>query len=229
MLLVGRNRARLQAVAEICRARGAQADCLIADVTDRVAMRAGVLAFEARQPVDRLIVCAGILDGRANGEALEPHDAARLVLDTNLIAAVDLLHIVLPGMQARGRGEIALVSSLAALSPLCDAPAYSASKAGLLLYGLSLREALRKSGIRIVVSCPGYVDTHMKERHIGKRPGEWTAERAAAHILRALRRDRPLSGFPFRLFWEARFSLLVPEWLRAAFTRGIAFYVERGR
>jgi hypothetical protein len=55
------------------------------------------------------------------------------VLATNLTSAVAALHVVLLGMRERGRGQIALVSSLAGLSPLPDAPAYSASKAGLVM------------------------------------------------------------------------------------------------
>ena len=65
-----------------------------------------------------------------------------------------------------------LVSSLAGFVPLADAPAYSASKAGLVSYGLALRDAVEEDGIRVVVACPGFVVIrHGADIDLGARPG----------------------------------------------------------
>jgi short-subunit dehydrogenase len=223
--LVGRHLGRLDAVAADCAAKGAACRAVSLDVRESGRVAGFVEAFEQWHPIDLLVSNAGILDGRHDGEVVEDRETARRVLEVNLLAAIDTVHLVLPYMRRRRRGDIVLVASLAALVPLADAPAYSASKAGLLSYGLALREAVAAEGIRVGVACPGYVATAMGAIHLGPRPGEISAEAAAALILSGLRRNRSLNGFPFVPFWLSRLSLLVPEFVRRVGTRGSRFHV----
>ena len=225
LALIGRDMGRLEAVAAACRAKGAQ--CLTAsiDVRDGERLSAFLGEVDGQTPVDLLIVNAGILDGRRVDQTIEPGQAARRVLEVNLLSAIDTLHAVLPGMQHRRRGDIVLVGSLASLIPLPDAPAYSASKAGLMSYGLALREAVAREGIRVVVACPGFVSTGMTDIHLGPRPGEISADAAAALILRGLRDNLPLIDFPSVPFWFSRLSIVLPEWLRRRMTQDTRFHV----
>lgn len=94
------------------------------------------------------------------------------MFDTNLGGTLNTCLPLLPAMLARGGGQIAFMSSLAALSPLPDAAAYSGSKAAILAYGLALRQKLRAGGIRVSVICPGFVATGMGARYNGWRPLE---------------------------------------------------------
>lgn len=222
LLLSGRDAARLGEALAACTAAGATAAMLVGDLADP----AGVSALkEAVGDVDLLVANAGIHEGRVKGALVETGAVARHVLEVNLLAAVDVIHAVLPGMLARRRGRIVIIASLAALSPIADAPAYSASKAGLLLYGLSLRSALRGTGVSVQVICPGYVDTAMGLRHQGNRPDAWSAERAARWIVRAIDRNPAVSGFPFWLYLVARLSLLSPEWVREAGSSGLRYHI----
>ena len=225
LALLGRNAERLESVATSCRAKGAtcRVESLDQTDTDRLCTILADIGREA--PIDLLIANAGILDGRSADDAVESGTAARRVLETNLLATVDLIHLVLPAMRRNGHGSIALVSSLASLVPLPDAPAYSASKAGLLSYGLALREAVAAEGIRVVVACPGFVATAMANRHLGPRPGEVSAEDAARRILNGLRHNRAMIGFPFMPFWLSRLSLLVPEAIRRRGMKNTRFHV----
>lgn len=223
LALIGRNAERLDGVAQDCRAKGAHCVTGALDVCDRPALKAFLDRLDG--PVGLFIANAGILDGRHEGETVESGAAAHRVLDTNLLAAVDALHMVLPAMRARRQGRLLLIASLAAFAPLPDAPAYSAAKAGLLSYGLALREALRGEGISVCVACPGYVTSAMSAQHLGHRPGEITAEDAAARILSALERDTAVSGFPFTLYWSSRLSLLVPAFIRRLGMKGLRFRV----
>lgn len=225
--LIGRNEERLARVIADCEKRGAVCRPGLLDVTDRAAAAAYCAAFEAESPLDILISNAGVLAGRTEAGAIEDAGTAHRVIDTNLAAAVDMVNFVVPGMRARGVGKIVLVSSLAAFSPLADAPAYSAAKAGLVAYGLALRRALVREGIQVVVSCPGYVDTAMGRMHIGSRPFETTADAAACKIIEAFERNRPLSGFPFPLYWSARLLQLVPEAIGRMATNGLRFHVAK--
>ena len=120
------------------------------------------------------------------------------------------------------RGKIALVASLAAYSPLADAPAYSASKSGLLAYGLATREALRGQGVSITVACPGYVATPMGSVHLGQRPQEVSADEAARRIIEATLRGRATVGFPTPLHEMARLT-----WCRIDKLIKLGFFRDR--
>ena len=225
LALIGRDPARLEQVSADCRSKGASCRIGCLDVRDAGRLAAFLDAFDREQPIDIFISNAGILDGRHADQEVEDGETARRVLETNLLAAIDAVHVVLPKMRQRQRGEIVLVASLAALVPLPDAPAYAASKAGLLSYGVALRDAVAAEGIKVVVACPGYVSTAMADIHLGPRPGEISADAAAALILRGLRRNKDLIGFPLVPFWLSRLNLLVPEFVRRRGIRGTRFHV----
>lgn len=223
--LVGRDAGRLAEVADRCRGlNGGQCATAVCDIRDGDTFGAFLESFG---PVDLYIANAAILDGRRADQIIETRDVAREVLDVNLLANVDCLHRVLESMRARKAGRVVLVSSLAGLSPLMDAPAYSASKAGLIAYGLGLREALRGEGIGVTVACPGYVATAMGHEHAGNRPHEISAEDAASRIIRAALANRALNGFPFPLYPAARLSMLTPLWFNRLFTRKLRFTVNK--
>jgi short-subunit dehydrogenase len=225
--LLGRDAARLAATAAACRAKGATTEIASLEATDRAAMQAFIQDFAKEHPLDLLIANAGMLDGRRSDQTVEDGAVARRVLETNLLATVDLVHAVLPDMRRRRQGAIVLVSSLAALVPLPDAPAYSASKAALLSYGIALRDAVAPEGIRVVVACPGYVATAMSRIHHGARPGEISADDAALRILDGLKRNRAFTGFPLVPFWLSRVNLLVPEFIRRRGMRASRFSVDQ--
>lgn len=227
LALLGRHAERLESVAAACRAKGATCSIGCLDVADTDRLSAFLEGFTQSAPLDLLIANAGILDGRSADQPVEDGKVARRVLETNLLAAVDLVHLVLPAMRRQKRGNIVLVASLASLVPLPDAPAYSASKAGLLSYGLALRDAVAAEGVRVVVACPGFVATAMADRHLGPRPGEISAEDAAGRILAGLRRNKAMIGFPILPFWLSRLSLLVPEAIRRRGQSGTRFHVGR--
>jgi short-subunit dehydrogenase len=224
--LVGRDAGRLEAVAAACRAKGAGCKIAAIDVIDHAALAAFLQAFEAAHGIDLLISNAGIMVARPHDAVVEIAEPAQAMLRTNVLAAIDAVQLVLPGMQQRGAGEIVLMGSLSALAPLPDAPAYSASKAALLSYGLALRDALAPTGIKVVVACPGYVTTPLLARHRGARVGEVAADDAAARILRGLDRNRGMIGFPGWLFWLSRLALLSPEPLRRFVTRFFRFHFD---
>lgn len=225
--LLGRNADRLRAVAADSEKHGAICRIGCFDLRDRAALAAYCSSFEEEAPIDVVISNAGILAGRNRDQGIEDAETANMVLSTNLCSAVDLAALCISGMRTRRSGKIVLISSLAAFSPLADAPAYSAAKAGLVAYGLALRQALAQDGIDVVVSCPGYVETPMGAIHIGSRPMETTADEAARRIIDALDRNRAISGFPFPLYWSARLSQLAPEWIRRIATGGLRFHVRQ--
>ncbi|GJD33605.1 SDR family NAD(P)-dependent oxidoreductase [Methylobacterium aerolatum] len=213
LLLLARNAERLEAVAQACRTKGAEVESIQADTRDRAAIRALLHDADARAPLDLVVVNAAVNGGGREGR-VETQETAFETADINYTGSLNVLLPVLDLMLARGRGQIALMSSLAAYAPLADAPAYSGAKAALVAHGLALRQKVHPLGVRISVVTPGYVRTPMGGELKGWRPLEMSADRAAAIIARGLARDRDVVAFPWALAALARGVLLLPEWVR---------------
>lgn len=211
LLLIGRDAARLGEVAEDCRARGAEVEVAALSVTEHPALAAAITAFDARRPVDLVIANAGVSGGLGDGRAAESFESAQRQLRVNLEGAVATVAPLVEPMRARGHGRIALMSSLAALQPVGDTAAYSASKAGVLVYGEALADFLAPSGVGVSVICPGFVTSDMSARYLGPKPFEMSADAAAALILKRLARGCERIAFPWPLVALIRLSRLLPR------------------
>lgn len=198
LALTGRDETRLAAVAQACRTSGAEVEYAALDVTDRAALANWLVASDARQPIDLLIANAGISAG--TGEAGETVEQAERIFAVNLTGVLNTLHPVIPLMQQRGRGKIALMASLAGLRGLPTAPAYSASKGAVRLYGEGLREALAPSGISVSVICPGFIRTPMTAVNKFPMPFLMDVDQAARRIKSGLTRKKARIAFPGVLY-----------------------------
>ena len=226
--LIGRNEGRLQEVASVCRDKGAVVSVGIIDVRRREELEAWLVNFDDKTPVDLLIANAGVLGGVREGEEFEGDQISRLVLDTNVTGVLNTVQPMLPRMITRRSGQIGLVSSIAGFIPLPDAPSYAASKAAVLRYGLALRTALRGSGVKLNVICPGYVTTAMTAQEHGWKPFEMSAERAAVIIAEGLNRDKAVIAFPRFMAFITWIGGLLPERVRGVTERAFRFKVDHG-
>ncbi len=227
LALMGRDKARLESVAEACRALGAVVETLTCDLCDGPATHEVISAFVTARGVDLLIVNAGVFSGHHPDGEMEGTGEATQMLRTNLEAAVLVIMAVLPQMRAQRSGRIAIIGSLAALHPLADAPAYSASKAGLMAYGEALREGLRPDGVDVSLVYPGHIETDHTARHVGELPLMMSTDAAAARIKSGLDRGRAFIAFPRRLLWLIRAGRLLPWRVRAFLGRSQRFTVLR--
>jgi len=212
--LLGRNRDRLDVVAQECRQLGAVVSVAAIDVRSRPELEAWLQNFDSDTPIDILIANAGVMAGRSVEATIESADCSSAVMEINALGVFNSIQPVLPRMLDRGRGQIGIVSSLAAFVPLPDAPSYSASKSAILTYGLALRSALRRSGIGVTVICPGYVETPMMEQESGPKPFAMPAQAAADLIFGGLRKNRSLVAFPFFFALITRLGGLLPDTMR---------------
>jgi short-subunit dehydrogenase len=80
-------------------------------------------------------------------------------LQVNIVALTELTRLIVPGMIARRRGRIMLVSSVAGFQPGPRMAVYFASKAFVSSLGEALAYELRGTGINVTVLCPGATET----------------------------------------------------------------------
>jgi short-subunit dehydrogenase len=201
LFLSGRDEGRLAAVADACRARGAAVDGSVVRVADRAAMESWLLASDARDPLDLVVANAGVSGGTSDkGEGPEQ---TRRIFEINVTGVLNTVLPAIPPMQRRGRGQIALMSSVASFRGMPGAPAYSASKAAVRAYGEALRGALAPSGIHVSVICPGFVRSRMTDANPFPMPFLMDADRAARIIRRGLERDRSRIAFPWPTYFAA--------------------------
>ncbi len=125
----------------------AQVAALVAYVTDRLG------------PVEVLVNNAGVGVIKPFAElTLAEWDG---VMATNLRSLYLVTSAVLPGMRARGRGDVVNISSLAGKRGFPGGTAYAASKHAVMGFSESLMLEVRKEGVRVVALCPGSVDTKL--------------------------------------------------------------------
>ncbi|MGY0788204.1 SDR family NAD(P)-dependent oxidoreductase [Azospirillum argentinense] len=211
LALSGRDSARLEAVAERCRAAGAAVETALVDAADRAAMAEWLSALDARMPVDLVIANAGISAGTGGG--VESAEQARRIVQVNVDGVLNSVHPLLPGMQARRRGQIALMASLAGFRGMPGAPAYCASKAAVRVYGESLRGDLAGQGIGVTVICPGFVKSRMTAVNRFPMPFLMETDRAAQVIKSGLARNKARIAFPW--------PMAATVWLLAALPVGL--------
>jgi short-subunit dehydrogenase len=227
--LAGRREDLLRSVARECEERGASVFPAVFDVADGAATRAWMERVHAERPIDLLIVNAGCFRGNGARGAFESLDSALAQVRTNLMGAITTVDSAVPLLRARRSGQIAIIASLAALQPLADAPAYSASKAGLAGYGEALRELLEPEGIRVTLVYPGHLHTEQTAHHVGRLPMIISPERAARLIHRGLSRRRRSITFPLPLACLIGFGRLMPWRVRAFLGRPLRFHVDDER
>jgi NADP-dependent 3-hydroxy acid dehydrogenase YdfG len=140
----------------------------ITDAADRERLVATALAAHGR--IDALVNNAGV--GWVGLLEDMPAEAIRPVVDTNLTALMDLTRRVLPGMVARGDGDIVMVSSVAAWVPTPSLAVYSGTKAGVDGFARAVRREVSARGVRVHTVNPGPVRTQWLPRSAGSVPGE---------------------------------------------------------
>lgn len=209
LALSGRDGRRLEAVAAACRAKGATVDAGRIDVVEREALAEWLKRFDDAHPVDLVIANAGISIDK-NNSALADFSVLRKTLDVNLGGAINTVEPLIGRMTGRGKGQIALVSSLASFIGLPYSASYSASKAALRVWGESIRYVLKKSGVGVSVICPGFVVSRMTAEAPFKMPFMMSAERASEIIRNGLARNKARIAFPIPMKAAIWFAMLLP-------------------
>lgn len=139
------------------------------DVDDPADIASGAARIAARYPdLNVLMNNAGIMreEDLPEGGDLA---AAEATVTTNLLGPIRLVHAFLPRLAGKPGAAIVNVSSGLAFVPMVRTPTYSATKAAIHSYTLSLREQVRKMGVEVIELAPPAVQTELT-------PGQSTRE-----------------------------------------------------
>ncbi len=114
-------------------------------------------------PIDLLVCNAGIA---SRGHAVADTDPDELlrVLHTHAVGAHHACRLVLPGMRRAERGDIVMISSVAAHSHGANGAPYSMGKAAIESLAYTLAKEELTNGIHVNIVAPGLVETDMGVR-----------------------------------------------------------------
>ncbi|UAK25009.1 SDR family NAD(P)-dependent oxidoreductase [Sphingomonas nostoxanthinifaciens] len=229
LLLCGRDAARLEAVAQECRTRGAEVVAGRFDVGEADAFGAWLLEQDTAKPIDLVFAAAGVSAGTPQAGGPEGLALATMQVRTNLLGMMNTVEPLLPRMIARGAGQVVVISSTAGLRGLAYSPAYSASKAGVRAYGEGLRALLAPYGIAVTVVVPGFFDTPMTDRWKGPTPFMVSLDRMIAVIRRGVDARRARVVFPRLLALGQQAADLMPAAIGDRIMRNFRFHIEPGK
>lgn len=185
----------------------------VCDVTDPATAVPALQDLAGRMGgMELLVLSAGV--GRQNPEL--DYAVELPMLRTNVTGWTAIVDWAYCYFRERGGGQLAAISSIAALRGLAPAPAYSATKAFQAHYLEALRQRALASRLPLCVTDirPGFVDTPLLA---DPQQFFWVLppDRAVRAIVRAIDRRRGVAIVTRRWRWLAPLMRLAPTWLLA--------------
>ncbi|MCW2831206.1 MAG: 3-oxoacyl-ACP reductase [Aeromicrobium sp.] len=188
VVINGRNVERCEATAARIAELGVKTAVAVGDLsTDEGAAAVAEAALAAFGEIDILVNNAGGAEakdpswfGTTTAEWAQTYSA-------NTLAAVRLVHALVPGMRERGWGRVINIGTAAGTTPTTGQPDYGPSKAAMLNMSLALSKVLSGSGVTSNVVSPGMIRTEGVESFLSnfaKKRGWDDIEEAAQYVLK---------------------------------------------
>jgi 3-oxoacyl-[acyl-carrier protein] reductase len=232
LVLAARSAQELDQVAAEVRTDDIRVITVPTDVADHQALRALVAAaLREFGEIDILVNNAGF-DWQIPFHRLSFGDIERSV-QVNLMAPIELTHLLLPGMLERDRGHIVNVSSIAGYVGFPYTEAYAAAKSGLIGFTRTLRADYRGSGVSassLILGAIGGAGFGVRaEQETGVKTPSFPLPHARAvgkAAVRAIKRDKaeivifPGPGRLLKALWDF-FPGMGPSMNRMAGVEGV--------
>jgi short-subunit dehydrogenase len=201
---------REEALEDLGREAPGQIFAFPGDVTDREGMAGIVASIEAAHgPIALALLNAGVYDQAERG-GFEARTAWRTI-ETNLGGVIFCLDPLLTAMRKRGRGQIAMVASLAGYRGIPGSLAYGASKSAVIHLAEGVKLTYEPEGLTIQVVTPGFVRTAMTAPNNYAMPFIMEVDEAARRIVEGLRHGGFEITFPKRLAYILKAACLLPN------------------
>jgi short-subunit dehydrogenase len=189
LVLTARRRERLESLAQGLRTKHKiQTEIFVADLTQASAPKELFDFTEGKRlAIDLLVNNAGF------GQYGQLHEVEveRLLemVQVNCSSVLHLTRLYLPGMVAKGSGDVLIVASTASFQAVPYISTYAATKAFDLFLAEGLAEEMKPHGVRVCALCPGTTESEFHEvaGHPSSSKGrQQTAETVARNGLKAL-------------------------------------------
>jgi short-subunit dehydrogenase len=207
LFLVGRDAARLEAIAADLRIRSAEAHVHALDLLDTA--RHGAMldaAWSTLGGVDVALIAHGTLpDGDACAASV---DLSMREFAANGGSVIALCTALAQRLQAPA--TLAVISSVAGDRGRASNYLYGSAKAAVTAFTSGLRQKLHRAGVNVLTIKPGFVDTPMTKAF--KKGALWaTPDQVAAGIIKAIERRSAVAYLPG--FWRAIMLVIkhIPE------------------
>jgi 2-deoxy-D-gluconate 3-dehydrogenase len=160
--VAGRNQAKSEAPATELAKLGVKTAVVTADVTDE---------GQCRRMVEETVSRLGRLDILINNAGINIRKPAqelavaewRQVIDINLTSAFVASQAAYPHMKQAGQGKIINIGSMLSIFGAGFAPAYGASKGGIVQLTKALASGWAKDNIQVNAVLPGWIDTELTQ------------------------------------------------------------------
>lgn len=165
VMVSARSTNEIEETAEMIRTAGGKAAFCAADVSDLAAVKAMLAATEAELGAPSILVNnagGGVPGSSGPFEKIEP-EGITAGIERNLLAAMILSRLVLPGMLERKKGCIINVASGAGMLGMPYIAPYSVSKTGIIRFSEVLGYEMLGRGISVFSITPGNVLTKLTE------------------------------------------------------------------
>ena len=209
-LLVGRDLARIQRVADDLRVRSPQSDIQIVQIDFLDVEAIATLAQQAAQSaIDIVLIAHGDLPVQQNCE--QDLHQAQAALQVNGLSPALFAEAFAKQLAQQGRGTLALIGSVAGDRGRKANYVYGAGKGMLERYAQGLQHRFATTGIKIVLIKPGPTATPMTA-HLPSG-GLAKVDQVAHAIIKAIESGKPVAYVPAK--WQLIMLIVqhLPRWI----------------
>lgn len=196
LVLLGRERDRIEAVAADLRVRSPQSSfhSLTLDFVDPAAIEATVASICEQGVPDIVLIAHGVLPDQAACQ--ESLTICRDMLEINAISPVLFAEAFVGRMQTAGRGTLALIGSVAGDRGRKSNYVYGSAKGMVARYAQGLQHRCAAAGVKVVLIKPGPTDTPMTAHLKAQGAKLASVSAVATQIVAAIERGQTVAYVP---------------------------------